>query len=128
MCRGSRVRGFYELHDLYADLSWRAHKPSGKELREKWLERLFLPRISGLVCITSEMEQRYRRIFPRQATIARPLGTDSLPTADVETRRKARTVFYVGHMHGPKGVSFLEKAAIALAGKGVRTEFWGGYE
>jgi len=128
MCRGSRVRGFYELHDLYSDLSWRARKPRARDLREKWLERLFLPRISGLVCITREMEKRYRRIFPRQAIIARPLGTDLLPATDVEARRKSRAVFYVGHMHGPKGVSFLQKAAIALAGHGVRTEFWGGYE
>jgi glycosyltransferase involved in cell wall biosynthesis len=128
MCRGARVRGFYELHDLYADLSWREHRPRARDLREKWLERLFLPRISGLVCITREMERRYRRIFPRQATIARPLGTDPLPATDVEARRKSRTIFYVGHMHGPKGVSFLRKAAIALAARGVRTEFWGGYE
>jgi len=128
MCRRGSVRGFYELHDLYADLSWRPHKPKARELREKWLERLFLPRISGLVCITREMEKRYRQIFPRQATIALPLGTDALPAGDVEARRKARTLFYVGHMHGPKGVAFLEKAAIALAAKGVRTEFWGGYE
>lgn len=128
MCRGARVRGFYELHDLYADLSWRESRPRARDLREKWLERLFLPRISGLVCITREMEKRYRQIFPRQATIARPLGTDPQPATDVEARRMSRTVFYVGHMHGPKGVSFLRKAAIALAGRGVRTEFWGGYE
>ncbi len=128
MCRGARIRGFYELHDLYADLSWRERRPRARDLREKWLERLFLPRISGLVCITREMEKRYQPIFPRLATIARPLGTDLLPTTDVESRRKSRTIFYVGHMHGPKGVSFLQKAATALAGHGVRTEFWGGYE
>lgn len=128
MCRGKRVRGFCELHDLYADLSWREHRPRARDLREKWLERLFLPHISGLVCITREMEKRYRQIFPRQSTISRPLGTDPLPAGDVEARRKSRTIFYVGHMHGPKGVSFLQKAAIALAGRGVRTEFWGGYE
>ena len=128
MCRGTRVRGFYELHDLYADLSWRPHKPKSRDMREKWLERLFLPRISGLVCITNEMQKRYQGIFPNQASIARPLGTKALPPVDAETRRKARTLFYVGHMHGPKGVAFLEKAAISLAAQGVRTEFWGGYE
>lgn len=128
MSRGARVRGFYELHDLYADLSWRARAPRARDLRQKWLERLFLPCVAGLVCITREMEARYRRIFPRQEIIARPLGTDPQPATDVEARRKSRTVFYVGHMHGPKGVTFLRKAAIALAGHGVRTEFWGGYE
>ncbi len=128
MCRHPRIRGFYELHDLYADLSWRGYKPRAKELREKWLERLFLPRISGLVCITHEMEKLYQHIFPKSATIARPLGTKSLPVTDPEVKRTARTMVYVGHMHGPKGVTFLQQAAFKLAEHGVRTEFWGGYE
>ena len=128
MCRGTQVRAFYELHDFYADLSWRGKKHPLKEWRKHWMEKLLLSRISGLVCITREMEKRYQQVFPKQATIALPLGTDALPATDVEARRKSRTVFYVGHMHGPKGVSFLQNAAIKLAGHGVRTEFWGGYE
>jgi glycosyltransferase involved in cell wall biosynthesis len=92
------------------------------------LERLFLPRISGLVCITHEMEKLYQQIFPKSATIARPLGTKSLPVTDPEVKRTARTMVYVGHMHGPKGVTFLQQAAFKLAEHGVRTEFWGGYE
>jgi glycosyltransferase involved in cell wall biosynthesis len=74
------------------------------------------------------MEKRYQQIFPRQATIAQPLGTKVLPATDPEAKRRARTVVYVGHMHGPKGAAFLQQAAIALAAQGVRTEFWGGYE
>ncbi len=128
LCRSPRIRGFYELHDLYADLSWRDDKPKAHELREKWLERLFLPRISGLVCITREMEKLYQKIFPKTATIAQPLGTKTLPVTDPEQKRLARTLVYVGHMHGPKGVSFLQQAAFKLAAHGVRTEFWGGYE
>jgi glycosyltransferase involved in cell wall biosynthesis len=128
MCRKPRIRGFYELHDLFADLSWRQYKPRGKELREKWLERLFLPRISGLICITREMEKRYKQIFPQMPSIAQPLGTKSLPATDPEKKRLARTLVYVGHMHGPKGISFLQTAAFKLAMHGVRTEFWGGYE
>lgn len=129
MCRHPKVRGFYELHDLHADPSWRGRRISAAELRDKWMERLFLPRISGLVCITREMEKRYRRLFPQQPTIARPLGTrPTTSNHDIEARRKSRTVFYVGHMHRHKGAPFVEKAAVALARHGVRTEFWGGYE
>jgi glycosyltransferase involved in cell wall biosynthesis len=126
--RNRRIRTFYELHDFYADLSWRPHRPRLRELREKWLERLFLPCISGLVCITRGMEKRYQGLFPGHATIALPLGTEPRPPTDIEARRRARTLFYVGHMHGAKGVSFMEQAAVELAGHGVRTEFWGGYE
>lgn len=128
LCRHPRICGFYELHDLYADLSWKGYKPPAREVREKWLERLFLPRISGLVCITQEMEKLYRKIFPKAATIALPLGTKTLPVTDPEKKRLSRTLVYVGHMHGPKGVSFLQEAACKLAIHGVRTEFWGGYE
>jgi glycosyltransferase involved in cell wall biosynthesis len=128
MCRGPNVRAFYELHDFFADLSWRGKKHPLKDWRTCWIEKLFLPRISGLICITREMERLYQQVFPHQSTIALPLGTDTLPPVDAEVRRKARTIFYVGHMHGPKGVSFLQSAAIKLAQHGVRTEFWGGYE
>jgi glycosyltransferase involved in cell wall biosynthesis len=128
MCRRPRVRGFYELHDLWADLSWRGTKPHMRKIREMWLERLFLPHISGLVCITREMEKLYQHIFPNQETISMPLGTKTIQFTDPEVKRRARTIFYVGHMHGPKGVTFLQNAAIALAAQGVRTEFWGGYE
>jgi len=127
MNRKKNVRGFYELHDLYADLSWRDYKPRAKEIREKWLERLFLPHIGGLVCITREMERLYKQIFPRSSVISRPLGTKILPETDPEKKRLARTVVYVGHMQGLKGVSFLQQAAYKLAEHGVRTEFWGGY-
>ncbi len=128
LCRSPRIRGFYELHDLWADLSWRDQRPKLRDHREKWLERLFLPHLSGLVCITHEMEKRYRQLFPRQATIALPLGTKPHLGVEVEARRQARTVFYVGHMHGPKGADFLLKAASTLAAHQVRTEFWGGYD
>jgi glycosyltransferase involved in cell wall biosynthesis len=74
------------------------------------------------------MEKRYQGLFPGHATIALPLGTEPRPPTDIEARRRARTLFYVGHMHGAKGVSFMEQAAVELAGHGVRTEFWGGYE
>lgn len=128
MCRQPRIRGYYELHDLYADLSWRGSKPKAKESREKWMERLLLPRINGLICITQEMEKRYKAIFPKMPTITQPLGTKPQPLTDPEAKRLSRTMVYVGHMHGPKGVSFLQKAAFKLAAHGVRTEFWGGYE
>jgi glycosyltransferase involved in cell wall biosynthesis len=123
-----RIRTFYELHDWHADPSWRGRKPTSSEWREKWLERLLLPQLSGLICITQEMQKRYQNQFPRLPSIALPLGTKPQPETNPEQKRLARTLFYVGHMHGAKGVAFLEQAACALAACGVRTEFWGGYE
>jgi glycosyltransferase involved in cell wall biosynthesis len=128
LCRHPRIRGFYELHDYYVDHSWRGGRVPFGHHREQWLERLFLPRISGIVCITSGQKELYQKHFPRLPAIARNLGTKPFPPADAESRRRARTVFYVGHMSGSKGVAFLLEAATALAHRGIRTEFWGGYE
>jgi len=128
LCRHPRIRGFYELHDFYADHSWREGKIPFGHHREKWLEHFFLPRISGLVCITSEQQKLYQSIFPNMPSLARSLGTKPFAETDPETRRRARTVFYVGHMSGAKGVSFLLEAAASLARRGIRTEFCGGYE
>lgn len=125
--RNPRIRAFYELHDCYADLTWRP-KTRFKDHREKWVERLFLPRIDGIVCITREQEALYRGIFPGIRSTALSLGTKPGPAPDPERRRAARTLFYVGHMHGSKGVQFLLEAATALAARGIRMEFWGGYE
>lgn len=126
--QNSRIRCFYELHDLYADLSWRQEPDLVKHQREKWLEHLFLPHLAGLVCITRDQAAIYQHLFPNTPVISRPLGTKPMTAVDVELKRQARTVFYVGHMHGPKGVNFLTEAAMILAGHGIRVEFWGGYE
>lgn len=123
-----RIRCFYELHDLYSDLTWRQEPDLVKYQREKWLERLFLPGMAGLVCITEDQGEIYRHLYPRTPVISRPLGTKPAPPPDMERKRLARTVFYVGHMHGPKGVKFLTESAAGLARQGVRMEFWGGYE
>lgn len=128
LCRHPRIRGFYEAHDLYADYSWRQGKVSLRRHRDKWMERLFLPFISGIVCITHEQEKLYRQIFPRVPTVACSLGTKPFPGSDCESRRLARTLFYVGHINNNKGIPFLLKSTTALARNGIRTEFWGGYE
>lgn len=128
LCRHRNIRGFYELHDLYADLSYHQRSVPFSFHRRKWLEKLLLPRVSGLVCITRDQEKIYQGLFPKTPTIYAPLGTKPFPEGDVEAKRRARTVFYVGHMHGMKGVAFLRKASFALARAGIRTEFWGGGE
>jgi len=123
-----RIRAYYELHDFYADFSWRDNKFRLKDRREQVLEHLFLPRIDGLVCITPEQGALYRKVFPRARIIALSLGTKPQEPQDPEQRRAQRTLVYVGHMHGSKGVSFLSRAAASLGSRGIRTLFLGGYQ
>ncbi|TDU66605.1 glycosyltransferase involved in cell wall biosynthesis [Prosthecobacter fusiformis] len=128
LSRLPNIRGFYELHDLYADLSYHQHAVPFTFHRRKWVEKLLLPFVSGLVCITRDQKKIYQGLFPGVPAVYSPLGTKPFPVTDPEVKRRARTVFYVGHMHGTKGVAFLSKSAIALAQSGIRTEFWGGGE
>lgn len=126
LCRNPRITGLYELHDLYADLSWVAQKKIN-HYREHLLEHLFLPRISGLICITRAQQRFYRRIFPQVPSIAVPLGTRPFPRADWQARRRRRTVMYVGRLHGEKGIDFLLDVAPGLAARGIRLLIWGGF-
>lgn len=126
--KNNRVHGFYELHDLYADLSWVEEKRGG-HYRERLYEHLLLPRINGIVCITKEQEKRYNAIFPSIPSCAFPLGTKPVfATGSPEERRRRRTLMYVGHMHNDKGIDFLLRAAQRLGPFHVRMLFWGGKE
>ena len=128
LVRDPRISGFCELHDLHADLSWREAKPKLSERRLRWLERRYLPRISGLVCITHEQRLLYAKLFPGLPSIAAPLGTDPQPPADTAARFRARRAVFVGHLHGSKGVSMLVEATRELAKRNIRMAFWGGHE
>jgi glycosyltransferase involved in cell wall biosynthesis len=131
---GDRVRAFYEAHDYYADLSWK--KKEGKkiksaDLRQNWLERLFLPQIDGVIGITSEQARLYARQFPRLPTIYLPLGvelTASEENIDLEQRRAQHRLIYVGRLTQSKGLQSLLRSTPQLAAANIRLAFWGGNE
>jgi len=131
---GDRIRAFYEAHDYYADLSWK--KTEGKkiksaDLRQSWLERLFLPQIDGVIGITSEQARLYARQFPRLATIYLPLGTEvaaNEQSIDLEQRRAQRRLIYVGRLTQSKGLQSLLRSTPKLAAANIRLAFWGGNE
>ncbi len=130
------VRVFYEAHDFYADLSYFAgdRRPvKAQDRRQSWLERLFLPRLDGVLAIIGPQRELYARRFPGLRTISLPLGTDPAPDPEVSAdrlaaRRALRRLVYVGQIHQHKGVRLAMRAAPALAAAGVRLAFWGGSE
>lgn len=129
LCRNPRILGFYEAHNFLADLSWRETPPGWAEKRDGWLERRFLPRISGLVAITREQGRLYEKAFPRLSVCALPLGARPRGACaeDLDRRRLARTLIYVGHLHGFKGVgSLLTFARKASRRLNIHLSFVGG--
>jgi glycosyltransferase involved in cell wall biosynthesis len=129
---GNRVRAFYEAHDYYADLSWKKTEGTrikSSDLRQSWLERLFLPRIDGVIGITNEQTQLYARQFPRLACIYLPLGTElhaDPEKTDIEKRRTHRRLVYVGRLTQSKGLQSLLHSTSLLAAANIRLAFWGG--
>ncbi len=129
---GNRVRAFYEAHDYYADLSWQRTEGiriKSADLRQSWLERLFLPRIDGVISITNEQSQLYARQFPSLACIYLALGTEinaDESSIDIEKRRAHRQLVYVGRLTQSKGLQSLLRSTSLLAAANIRLAFWGG--
>ncbi len=109
------LRTIYEAHDFHADLSGRDQKIKFTDHRKRLSERFFIPRLSGLLCITPPQEELYRKALPGLDILTLPLGClDHPPSSEeeIEKRRQRRTVVYVGHLHRYKGVhDLLDQAA-----------------
>ena len=128
---GSRLLGFYEAHDFHGDLAWRRAQRlpvRSQDVRQSWLERLFLPWLDGVICITGAQRDLFAARQSRLAICTLPLGTDPVdaPPVDPETRRVLRRAVYIGRLSRGKGRDLLLAAAPQLARAGIRLAFWGG--
>ncbi len=122
------VRGFYEAHDFYPDLSWRTDRVKPGDRRQGWLERIFLPKLDGVICLTSAQRDLYAKVLPQVRSCAIPLGTTNFPEPDVEERRRRRTLVYVGRLSSDKGIKVILKALPQLAQNNIRLACFGGWE
>ncbi|NOX99463.1 MAG: glycosyltransferase [Verrucomicrobia bacterium] len=101
------LRTIYEAHDFHADFSERDLKIKFTDHRKRLTERLFLPQLSALLCITPPQEKCYRRVFPDMNIMTHILGClERLKSTEeeIEQRRLKRTVVYVGLLQRYKGV------------------------
>ena len=120
-----QLRTVYEAHDFHADLSQR-DLADYNDHRKRLTERLFLPRLSGVLCITAEQEKLYRAVLPNLNTITLPLGCRDFEAPPVEERRAHRTVAYIGHLHREKGVPGLLDHAAYFKEHDIRLQIIGG--
>jgi glycosyltransferase involved in cell wall biosynthesis len=123
----STLRVLHECHDYY--LSTRHLPKRGfAALRRHWSERILLPQVDGLVCLTEHQRALYQQHLPERPAIALPLGTLPHPVdAELwERRRHARSVAYIGHMHEYKGLEALFGLAGELQKNGVTLHAIGG--
>jgi glycosyltransferase involved in cell wall biosynthesis len=126
--RRLKVRAFYEAHDFYADLSWRTDRVKPGDRRQGWLERTFLQKLDGLICLTSAQRDLYAKVLPQVRSCAIPLGASDFPEPDAEHRRNRRTLAYVGRLSSDKGLKVMLKALPQLAANNIRLACFGGWE
>ncbi len=123
------LRTVYEAHDFHADLSGRDHPTDFNDHRKKWVERLFLPRLSGILCITPPQEELFRTALPKLNLLTQALGCLEFQAPgerEIEERRRRRTVVYVGHLHRYKGVHGLLDQADFFRQHNLRLHLLGG--
>jgi len=122
------IKGLYEAHDFYPAHFWRTDPVKISYRRQGWLERIFLPKLDGVICLTRAQQELYKKTLPRVRSCALPLGTTLFPETDPEKRRRQRTLVYTGRMTSEKGTKILFKAIGQMARNNIRVAFFGGWQ
>lgn len=123
---GDRLRTVYEAHDFHAGLEHR-ESIDFNDRRKQFTERFAMPRLSGVVTITTEQAALYGEAFPSTRILNEPLGCLEFPRPESAADLFGlRTIAYIGHLHRQKGVPQLLKHEKVLSEKGIKLEIIGG--
>lgn len=98
---------YFESHDFFADLAIRDDVDTKRE-REMRLERKYLNRLTGLICLHNTQKEIYQKFFPDLKIIV--AGTGLLPAPD-EPNSVKKHLGYIGSLDKHKGVVQIFKAA-----------------
>ena len=119
------IAAFYQPHNYYADLSVRPDVNPTNARKYQWLEKKFIPQVSGLLCLQDSQAGWYRRSFPAQKIlVAKPGLMRMAPPAD--DRFSKRVIGYIGSLQLKKGIEVLLQALVLLKEENVRLLLVGG--
>jgi len=108
ICQKHNLPAIYETHDFYADLSRRDDKITTSKRRNSKYERLYIPRISAVVCLQNHQKDLYREVFPDQKFLVARTGLHKITRG---TYVNSATIAYIGSFDKHKGVGVLLRAA-----------------
>ncbi|KAA3619699.1 MAG: glycosyltransferase [Calditrichaeota bacterium] len=108
-----QIQTWFESHDFFADPSVRTDlkKPRKKQMH---LERKYIPRISGVICLQNSQIELYQRCFPKSRIILARTGVLSVRK---KVAADANCVGYIGSLDWHKGVDILIEAASRSASR-----------
>ncbi len=100
------IKKFYQPHNFYADLAIRTDEKLDNKFKYQLLERVFIPRMNGLLCLQESQARLYQKYFPNQKIYVAKPGLIQIKPTDND-RFKNRLIGYVGSLQMKKGVSTL---------------------
>lgn len=114
----------FETHDFYGDLAFRSDLTRSLSLRRKQLlERFFLPKMDGLLCLTDPQAALFRNCYPDTAATVAPTG---LFHAGRGNRDRDKQFCYTGSFDPHKGISTVLTALSHTADHEIRLLIIGG--
>jgi len=104
---------FFETHDFFGDLAFRTDLKKTVRIRKNnWYERMFLPRLDGIICLTEPQKKLFEGRYPEARIFVAPSG---LLRVERGTRNRENTVCYVGSLDPHKGLGTLLQALAETA-------------
>ncbi len=101
----------YESHDFFADLSQRDDVNVRKRKRSQKLERTYIPKTAGVICLQPSQQKLYQSIFPNHRIFLAPTGLQNVHKPDLSNRKY---ITYIGSLEPHKGIETLLKAVSGL--------------
>ncbi|MFC1693673.1 glycosyltransferase, partial [Candidatus Latescibacterota bacterium] len=98
----------FETHDFFGDLSLRTDlKKTPRIYKNRLYERLFLPRLDGLICLTETQAELFRRLYPSLPIVIAPTGLMDVKRSE---SKREKQVCYVGSLDAHKGLGIILSA------------------
>ncbi len=124
--RFAHLRVLHETHDFYLNVR-HLERVDWSARRRQWAERLLLPRLDGVICLTEHQRALYQQALPHQRLLALPLGSVArTPKTSRESRRALRKVAYIGHLHSYKGLEQIFALATEFTAHHIALHCFGG--
>ncbi len=119
------VKVFYQPHNFYVDLSVRPDVNPTNAQKYHLLEKKYIPRLNGLLCLQEAQAEWFQKAFPDQVVlVAKPglLRTKSYAPAGYYRK----LIGYVGSLQLKKGINTLLEAFKILLPDGFKVILVGG--
>jgi len=114
---------YFETHDFYTDLDLRTDRNPKRLIRKQKLEKLFLKKLNGIICLSNVQKELFRKYYPEQSIEVFHTGLIFKEMKTVPGDQKY--LVYVGSLDALKGISNIFTLAEYLDGS-IKIKIIGG--